>query len=260
MTLNYISFGNEVEIFRQAHQEKLPLLIKGPTGCGKTRFIEYMAEQLKLPLWTVSCNEDTSASDFVGRYILKGTETPWVDGPLTRAVRMGGICYLDEVVESRQEALVVLNSLADHRRQLFIDKTNEQITAAPNFMLIASYNPGYQNTLRDLKESVKQRFVAIRFQYPSPDMEENIIQSESACSNQLAQALALYGQQSRQMVGSGLFEGVSTRMLIHAGRLLGNSKNAHAELLEAALVDPITDDPNVRASLKSLLSLVKMVG
>ena len=149
MTISYHHLGEEELVFRQAFSHCLPLLIKGPTGCGKTRFVEYMAQQLKLPMWTVACNEDTSASDLVGRYILKGNETPWIDGPLTQAVRQGGICYLDEVIEARQEALVVLNSLADHRRQLFIDKTGEVLQAPPDFMLVVSYNPGYQSVMRE---------------------------------------------------------------------------------------------------------------
>ncbi len=253
---NYIATGNEIAVFERAYQGKLPLLIKGPTGCGKTRFVEHMAERLGIPMWTVSCNEDTSASDLVGRYVLRGTETPWIDGPLTQAVRQGGICYLDEVVEARQEAIVILNSLADYRRTLFIDKTAETLRAPDHFMLVASYNPGYQSTLRDLKESVKQRFVAIHFDYPSPQIEARIVASESGCGIELATSLTRYGVRARELVGNGLFEGVSTRMLIHAARLLDGGEPA-SELLEAALVDPITDDPNVRATLRGLLSLTK---
>ncbi|MDT3678074.1 MAG: CbbQ/NirQ/NorQ/GpvN family protein [Burkholderiaceae bacterium] len=253
---NYIASGNEIEVFERAFARRLPLLIKGPTGCGKTRFVEHMAERLGVPMWTVSCNEDTSAADLVGRYILRGTETPWIDGPLTQAVRQGGICYLDEVVEARQEAIVILNSLADYRRTLFIDKTAETLRAPAHFMLVASYNPGYQSTLRDLKESVKQRFVAIHFDYPSPPIEARIVATESGCGIDLATALTRYGVRARELVGNGLFEGVSTRMLIHAAALIDGGELA-SELLEAALVDPITDDPNVRATLRGLLSLVK---
>jgi nitric oxide reductase NorQ protein len=252
---NYIASGNEIEVFERAFIGKLPLLIKGPTGCGKTRFVEHMAERLELPMWTVSCNEDTSASDLTGRYILRGTETPWIDGPLTQAVRRGGICYLDEVVEARQEAIVILNSLADYRRTLFIDKTAETLRAPSRFMLVASYNPGYQSTLRDLKESVKQRFVAIHFNYPAPDVEALIVATESGCSLEFARALTSFAVRARELVGNGLFEGVSTRMLIHAARLVGGGKPA-SEFLEAALIDPITDDPNVRATMRGLLSLM----
>lgn len=255
MTISYHPIAHEELVFRQAFDQHLPLLIKGPTGCGKTRFVEYMAQQLNLPMWTVACNEDTSASDLVGRYILKGNETPWMDGPLTQAVRQGGICYLDEVIEARQEALVVLNALADHRRQLFIDKTNEVLMAPPHFMLVVSYNPGYQSVMRDLKESIKQRFVAVRFDYPAIELEQQIIVSESACPSALALALAHFGASSRKLAGSGLFEGVSTRMLIHAAKMLATSRE-QSHLLEAALIDPVTDEPNIRASLLALLPLV----
>jgi len=252
--LNYIEYSHEKAIFLRAFEEQLPVMIKGPTGCGKTRFVEYMAESLNLPVFTVSCNEDTSASDLIGRFLLKGMETPWLDGPLTRAVRHGGICYLDEVVEARQEAVVILNSIADHRRQLFIDKTNEVLTAPPSFMLVVSYNPGYQSVLRDLKESVKQRFIGLRFDYPTRDHESQIIHSETNCDHELAVLLADFGYRSRRMKEDGLFEGVSTRMLINAAKLL-RGKSLNSEMLESALVDPVTDEPNLRASLKALLSV-----
>ena len=255
MTVSYHPLGDEELVFRQAFDHRLPLLIKGPTGCGKTRFVEYMAQQLKLPMWTVACNEDTSASDLVGRFILKGNETPWIDGPLTLAVRQGGICYLDEVIEARQEALVVLNALADHRRQLFIDKTSEVLHAPAHFMLVVSYNPGYQSVMRDLKESIKQRFVAVRFDYPAIELEQQIIASESGCNSALARSLANFGASSRKMAGSGLFEGVSTRMLIHAAKLM-SQKTGQQNLLEAALIDPVTDEPTIRASLLAMLPLV----
>lgn len=255
MTISYHHLGEEELVFRQAFSHCLPLLIKGPTGCGKTRFVEYMAQQLKLPMWTVACNEDTSASDLVGRYILKGNETPWIDGPLTQAVRQGGICYLDEVIEARQEALVVLNSLADHRRQLFIDKTGEVLQAPPDFMLVVSYNPGYQSVMRDLKESIKQRFIAVRFDYPAVELEQRIIATESGCQPGLARALANFGASSRKLAGTGLFEGVSTRMLIHSAKLM-TAEKAQQNLLEAALIDPVTDEPTIRATLLALLPLV----
>ena len=209
----YLPIGDEVDIFEAAYAARLPVLLKGPTGCGKTRFVEHMAWQLERRLVTVACHEDLTATDLVGRYLLSGDETVWMDGPLTRAVRGGAICYLDEIVEARKDTTVVVHALSDHRRILPIEKTAELLSAHPDFLLVISYNPGYQSVLKDLKPSTRQRFVSIEFDYPDVDVEAEIIAHESGVDPDLAERLALIGERSRHLREHGFLEGVSTRLL-----------------------------------------------
>jgi nitric oxide reductase NorQ protein len=226
----YLPISDEVEIFRAASACRLPVLLKGPTGCGKTRFVEYMAAQLARPngsatpvpgnLITVACHEDLTGSDLVGRYLIKGDETVWIDGPLTQAVRQGVVCYLDEIVEARKDTIVLIHPLTDHRRILPIDKRGEILEAHPDFLLVISYNPGYQSVLKDLKHSTRQRFVTIEFDYPPRDKEAQIIAHESGVGIEQAMQLAKLGEKVRHLKASGLEEGVSTRLLIYAGQLL----------------------------------------
>lgn len=245
----YIKLSNEIEIFEAAWKNRVPLMLKGPTGSGKTRFIEHMAWKLKLPLITVSCHEDMTASDLVGRYLLEGSETVWKDGPLTRTVRYGGICYLDEIVEARQDTTVVIHSLTDDRRILPIEKTGEILKANENFFLVISYNPGYQSVLKDLKESTKQRFAGIDFNYPNEEIEKQIIIFESGVSEEIAKKLIKVSERTRNLKGRGLHEGASTRMLIAAAKLF-NTKINFIEACLKAIVLPITDDKDVRDSLE----------
>lgn len=245
----FIQIDNETEIFNSAWENKVPLMLKGPTGSGKTRFIEHMAWKLKQPLITVSCHEDMTASDLVGRFLLEGSETVWKDGPLTRAVRYGGICYLDEIVEARQDTTVVIHSLTDDRRILPIEKTGEIIKAHKDFFLVISYNPGYQSVLKDLKESTKQRFAAIDFNYPSEDVEKQIIMLESGVEEQIAKKLIKVSERTRNLKGKGLHEGASTRMLIAAAKLY-RTKISFIESCLKSIVLPITDDRDVRESLE----------
>ena len=245
----YIKLSNEIEIFEAAWKNRVPLMLKGPTGSGKTRFIEHMAWKLKLPLITVSCHEDMTASDLVGRYLLEGSETVWKDGPLTRTVRYGGICYLDEIVEARQDTTVVIHSLTDDRRILPIEKTGEILKANENFFLVISYNPGYQSVLKDLKESTKQRFAGIDFNYPNEEIEKQIIIFESGVSEEIAKKLIKVSERTRNLKGRGLHEGASTRMLIAAAKLFNNKINFIEACLKA-IVLPITDDKDVRDSLE----------
>ena len=251
---NYIASGEEEMLFRTAHKGKLPLLLKGPTGCGKTRFIEYMAYALDLPLVTVSCHEDLTAADLVGRYIFRDNETIWEDGPLSLAVRYGGICYLDEIVEARNDTTVIIHSLTDDRRLLYIDKTQEVIRAHQNFMMVMSYNPGYQNVVKDLKQSTKQRFVSLYFDNPAPEVEESIITSEAGVTGDVASKLAALGEKIRGLKGYGLSEGVSTRLLVYAGRLI-EAKVRPFEACRVALAYSLTDDPAMYANLTDLIRL-----
>ena len=226
----YLPIGDEVQIFTAAWDARLPVLLKGPTGCGKTRFVEYMAATLprRRPsptdlagnLVTVACHEDLTGSDLVGRYLIKGDETVWIDGPLTRAVREGAVCYLDEIVEARKDTIVLIHPLTDHRRILPVDKTGEILEAHPDFLLVLSYNPGYQSVLKDLKPSTRQRFVAIDFAYPARDLEARIVAHESAIDLDMAMQLAKLGEKVRHLASSGLAEGVSTRLLVYAGELI----------------------------------------
>ncbi len=246
----YRAVGDEVALFEAAYASRMPVMLKGPTGCGKTRFIEHMAWRLRRPLVTVSCHEDMTASDLVGRYLLDSEGTVWHDGPLTLAVRRGAICYLDEVVEARQDTTVVIHSLTDDRRILPLEKKNEVLKAHPDFQLVISYNPGYQSVLKDLKESTKQRFAAIAFSYPQADMEADIVASESGVDPATAHTLVRIAERARNLKGHGLEEGASTRMLINAGMLVRRGI-AIAAACEVALVLPITDDADMRDALKA---------
>src|SRR5215216_792792 len=212
----YLPIGNEVELFEAAYTARLPVMLKGPTGCGKTRFVEYMAYKMGRPLITVACHEDLSSTDLVGRFLLEGEETVWHDGPLTSAVRAGAICYLDEVVEARKDTVVIIHPLTDDRRRLPIEKRGTILDAPPNFMLVLSYNPGYQSILKDLKQSTRQRFVALEFDYPDSDAETEIVAKEGCIDEGVARDLVLIGQKVRNLRGHGLEEGVSTRLLIYA--------------------------------------------
>jgi nitric oxide reductase NorQ protein len=244
----YRPVGSEVAIFEAAHADRIPLMLKGPTGCGKTRFIEHMAHRLGKPLVTVACHEDMTASDLVGRFLLDVDGTVWQDGPLTLAVRYGAILYLDEIVEARQDTTVVIHPLSDDRRVLPIEKRNEIILAHPDFHLIVSYNPGYQSAVKDLKESTKQRFAALDFDYPDPETEAEIVAHETGIAPGLARLVVEIGLRSRNLRGHGLDEGASTRMLIQACRLIGRGIPVR-EACRIALVVPVTDDTDMRAAL-----------
>jgi len=244
----YRPVADEVELYEAAYRARMPMMLKGPTGCGKTRFVEYMAWKLGKPLITVACNEDMTASDLVGRFLLDANGTRWQDGPLALAARHGGICYLDEIVEARQDTTVVIHPLADDRRVLPLEKTGELIPAHPDFQLVISYNPGYQSVLKDLKESTKQRFAAIQFLYPDRALETTIVAHEAAIAEEDARRLVLIGEAARHLKGHGLDEGASTRMLIHAGQLIARGVAA-AAACQVALILPITDDPDLRDAL-----------
>ena len=244
----YRPFENEVELFAAAFEVRMPVMLKGPTGCGKTRFVEHMAWRLGKPLITVACHEDMTASDLVGRYLLDAEGTVWHDGPLTLAVRHGAICYLDEIVEARQDTTVVVHPLTDDRRILPLEKKNELVRAHPDFHLVVSYNPGYQSVLKDLKESTKQRFVALDFGYPAAAAEAEIIVHEAGVDRTLAEKLVTIAERSRNLKGHGLDEGASTRMLIQAGRLIARGIDLR-QACQVALVLPITDDHDLRDAL-----------
>jgi nitric oxide reductase NorQ protein len=249
----YRALGSEVALFEAAYADRMPMMLKGPTGCGKTRFVEHMAWRLGKPIVTVACHEDMTASDLVGRYLLDAEGTVWHDGPLTRAVRHGAICYLDEIVEARQDTTVVIHPLTDDRRILPLEKRGELVKAHPDFQLVISYNPGYQSVLKDLKESTKQRFGAIDFGYPAPAIEAEIIAHEAGTDRGLAERLVRVGERSRNLKGHGLDEGASTRMLIHAGRLVGKGI-AFAAACEVAVVLPLTDDADIRSALSAAIA------
>ncbi|MFV8052816.1 CbbQ/NirQ/NorQ/GpvN family protein [Mycobacterium sp. 48b] len=250
----YHAVGNEERVFAAAFRQQLPVMLKGPTGCGKTRFVEAMAHEMGRPLITVACHDDLTTADLVGRFLLRGGETEWVDGPLTRAVREGAICYLDEVVEARQDTTVVLHPLADHRRTLPIERLGETLTAAAEFCLVVSYNPGYQSVLKDLKDSSRQRMVAIEFDYPEQDVERIIVQRESGIGAHVAEDLVRLAQAIRRLDGAGLREVASTRVLIAAARLAQAGLSVR-EAAEAAIVAPLTDDHAVGSSLRQLLEV-----
>ena len=251
----YEPVADEIALFEAAYQSRISALLKGPTGCGKTRFIEHMAWRLGRPLVTVSCHEDMTASDLVGRYLITNEETVWVDGPLTRAVRAGAICYLDEVVEARKDTTVVIHPLADDRRMLPIEKHGELVHAPPEFMLALSYNPGYQSLLKDLKQSTRQRFVAIEFGYPSAELEARIVARESAVDGQTAASLVQLAHMTRNLKGNGLDEGASTRLLVHAGKLMQRGIAARSAC-SAAIAEALTDEPEMLRAVNELVSAV----
>ena len=248
----YISVGDEEQVFKAACRQRLAVVLKGPTGCGKTRFVEAMAHDLDRALITVSCHDDLTAADLVGRFLLEGGETRWVDGPLTRAVREGAICYLDEIVEARQDTTVVLHPLADHRRQLPIDRLGQVVDASPEFSLVVSYNPGYQSVLKDLKDSTRQRMVAIELDFPPVTIEEEILTHEAGVDKETASQLVRLAQAIRRLETAGLREVASTRVLIAAGLLYVDGVPL-TTAARAAIAGPLTDDPVVGAGLDQMI-------
>ncbi|WP_428929609.1 CbbQ/NirQ/NorQ/GpvN family protein [Marinibacterium sp. SX1] len=251
----FLPTGQEVDLFTAAHAIRMPVMLKGPTGSGKTRFVEHMAWRLRTPLVTVACHEDMTAADLVGRYLLNGNGTVWEDGPLTRAVRHGGICYLDEIVEARQDTTVVIHPLTDGRAILPLEKKNELVRAHPAFHLVISYNPGYQSVAKDLKESTKQRFAALDFTYPGPTAEARIIRHESGVGADVAQWLVRIGEKTRNLKGHGLDEGASTRMLVQTARLHAQGIPL-AAACETVLIVPLTDDIHIRDALSATVAAV----
>lgn len=256
----YLPIGDEVELFTAAYECKLPVLLKGPTGCGKTRFVEYMAHTL-IPqekegtpgnLITVACHEDLTGSDLVGRYLIKGDETVWIDGPLTQAVKAGVICYLDEIVEARKDTIVLIHPLTDHRRILPVDKLGQVLIAHEQFLLVISYNPGYQSAVKDLKHSTRQRFVALEFTYPNLEDEAQIVEKESGCNAESAMSLARLGEKIRHLRDHGLQEGVSTRLLIYAGKLIAQGISPR-RACETSVVWALTDDQEVQRSAQEVV-------
>jgi nitric oxide reductase NorQ protein len=248
----YREKGGEIDLFEHAYNNQLPMLIKGPTGCGKTRFIQHMASRLGRPLYTVACHDDLTAADLVGRHLIGDTGTYWSDGPLTRAVREGAICYLDEIVEARKDTTVVLHPLTDDRRILPLERTGETLKAPPEFMLVVSYNPGYQNLLKGMKPSTRQRFIALSFDFPEAELETEVLIGESGIDRETAAKLVQLGTSLRALQDHDLEEGASTRLLVYAATLI-NSGMAIRDACKAALVEPLTDDDE---TLKALLEVV----
>ena len=246
----YEAVSNEIAMYEAAYNARMPMMLKGPTGCGKSRFVEYMAYKLGRPLITVACNEDMTASDLVGRFLLDKEGTKWQDGPLTTAARIGAICYLDEVVEARQDTTVVIHPLTDHRRTLPLDKKGELITAHEDFQLVISYNPGYQSLMKDLKQSTKQRFGALDFDYPEAETETGIVSKESGVDSDTAGKLVQIAHRARNLKGHGLDEGISTRLLVYAGQLIGKGIEPVAACT-MTMVTPLTDDPDMRDTLNA---------
>ena len=272
----YVPLGDEIELFEAAYAQKIPVLFKGPTGCGKTRFVEYMCYRLgqplskvkqtggatsestngkNIPLVTIACHEDLSASDLVGRYLLEGDSTVWIDGPLSRAVKAGGICYLDEIVEARKDTTVLIHPLTDHRRVLPVEKRGELLEAADGFLLVMSYNPGYQSALKDLKHSTRQRFVALEFDYPPREIEAEIVHHESGVDKETAVHLAQLGEKVRNLKEHGLGEGASTRLLIYAGQMIVQGI-APRRACQVAVNWAVTDDTTVHRSIEELISSI----
>ena len=248
----YREIGSECANFEAAWRHRLPLLLKGPTGCGKTRFVAHMATRLGRPLYTVACHDDLTAADLTGRYLLRGGETRWMDGPLTRAVREGGICYLDEVVEARKDVTVVLHPLTDYRRVLPLERTGEMLAAPPEFMLVVSYNPGYQHVLKSLKTSTRQRFMAMSFDFPPPEVEAEIVAAESGLSTTLSAGLVNLARRIRALKGQDLDEGVSTRLLVYCATLVADGM-PFEKVAHLTLVEPLSDDEDVIAALDELV-------
>ena len=251
----YLPIKQEIELFEAAYAAKLPAMLKGPTGCGKTRFVEYMAYRLGRPLITVACHEDLSSTDLVGRFLLEGEETIWHDGPLTSAVRAGAICYLDEVVEARKDTVVIIHPLTDDRRRLPIEKRGTVLDAPPEFMLVVSYNPGYQSILKDLKQSTRQRFVAMEFDYPPADAEVEIVAKEGGIDLEIATDLVKIGQKVRNLRGHGLEEGVSTRLLIYAAQMIAKGISP-IDAADVAICSPITDDRELQRSIREIVTTI----
>lgn len=251
----YRAQRREVPLFEAAFDRRLPVLLKGPTGCGKTRFVEHMAWRLKRPLVTVACHEDLTASDLIGRYLIVGGQTVWMEGPLSAAVRHGAICYLDEVVEARKDTMVLIHPLADSRRVLPVEKRGEMLHAAEGFMLVISYNPGYQSVLKELKQSTRQRFVALDFDYPAPDIEAAIVMHETGLSRAMADQLVKFAGMTRHLKGNGLDEGASTRLLVHAGGLIAAGIEP-AEACRAAISQALTDDADLLGAVQELFASV----
>jgi nitric oxide reductase NorQ protein len=251
----YLPVGREVAIFEACHASRLPVMLKGPTGCGKTRFVEHMAWRLRRPWVTVACHDDLSASDLIGRYLVRASETVWQDGPLTRAVRAGALCYLDEIVEARQDTVVVIHPLTDDRRVLPIDKTGELIEAPPGFQLIVSYNPGYQHVLKDLKISTRQRFVALEFDFPPPELETRIVEREGGVDHACATELVMLAGRLRQLRDRGLAEVPSTRLLVMAARLIARGVSP-ADACRTAVAAPLTDEADLLAAIHDVIAAV----
>ncbi len=251
----YLPHGQELEIAQAAYENQIPLLLKGPTGCGKSRFMQHLAWRLRLPLITVSCHDDLSTSDLVGRYLLKGGEAIWKDGPLTMAVKAGAICYLDEIVEARKDTMVVIHPLADDRRELPIEKLGQLYLAPPEFMLTVSYNPGYQSVLKDLKQSTRQRFISLEFSYPPAALEAEIVQKEADIASGTAAKLVRFATMTRALKDQGLQEGASTRLLIHAAKLLNSGIDPRAAC-RVAISETLTDDHELMASINEMASAI----
>jgi nitric oxide reductase NorQ protein len=249
----YLPVGNEVELFTHAHQARIPVILKGPTGCGKTRFLSHMAHKLGRPLVTVACHEDLTASDLLGRFLIQGDETVWVDGPLTAAVRHGAIVYLDEVVEARKDTLVVIHPLTDHRRVLTLDRLATVLKAPPEFMLVVSYNPGYQSVLKEMKPSTRQRFVSLDFGYPPADVERKVVATESGVDADVARSLVKVAEKVRNLTDRGLEEGVSTRLVVHCARLMREGSDARVAA-EATFVRTLSDDPDLQGSIRQVVA------
>ena len=255
MNIYYKEISNEINIFKHAFKKKLPIIIKGPTGCGKSRFVEKMSHELNIPLIQVACNEETSAIDLQGRYLIESGNTIWQDGPATTAVKNGYMLYLDEISEAREDVIVVIHPLADHRREIYIDKINKKIKAADNFILIASYNPGYQNKIKDLKPSTKQRFVTLEFKYPEQNIEKEILCCETGINEKTSKNLTKFAKKLRNLKDLELLETVSTRLLINTAKLITSGLDIKIAC-NIGIIQPLTDDIEIKSSLNDLLTLI----